>query len=259
MNQAAQNGGMPGFSMSGTSVYFPNQKGEPFDTQDPAATPIGLPPAFAMPPGASDQPSGSGIPPLSEGFGPLPGDFVHVGVPYPLRGPSVEELVDELERAIADAGPERVAAFIGEPVIGVGGMIPPHDDYWPAVTQVLRRHGILFIADEVVTGFGRTGALFACEHADVAPDVLCVGKALTGGCLTLAATLCTSAVAEGIGRGEGGALMHGPTFMANPLACAVAVASVRTLLAGDWQGRVRAIERQLAAELEPCRRMPAAR
>ncbi|MHB1468708.1 MAG: adenosylmethionine--8-amino-7-oxononanoate transaminase [Solirubrobacteraceae bacterium] len=181
-------------------------------------------------------------------FAPRPPDGFASGL-----DPEWERAVSELVATHAD----ELAAIVLEPVVqGAGGM----RFHAPECVRLMRRlcdeHGLLLLLDEIATGFGRTGALFACEHAGVSADVMCVGKALTGGYLSLAATLCTAEVADAIAAGGGGALMHGPTFMGNSLACSVALASLQTLFEEGYADRVRSIEAALHGGLAPARELP---
>ncbi len=152
---------------------------------------------------------------------------------------------------------QQIAAMIVEPILqGAGGMRMYHPNYLRLCRELCDEFDVLLIADEIATGFGRTGQLFACAHANIVPDIICLGKALSGGYITLAATVCSNKVAQGIGQGKAPALMHGPTFMANPLACAVALASTQLINEGHWHYQVGAIEKQLKAQLADLRDLP---
>lgn len=190
---------------------------------------------------------------LYEGFLPE-----HIFVPAP-KSAFTSDYNEQESIQLADyfkKNHHEVAAFIIEPIVqNAGGMNFYHPNYLKTVRKLCDQYDVLLICDEIATGFGRTGKLFAVEHANIQPDILCIGKALTGGMMTLSATLTTDKVAIGISEGEARVLMHGPTFMGNPLACAVACASIDLLLAQDWQAQITLINNVLSQQLELCKEL----
>jgi putrescine aminotransferase len=197
----------------------------------------------------------TGIPPLKEGFDPLTPGFVHLTAPhrFALGEGATDFLIDELRRTIREIGPDKIAAFIGEPVIGVGGMIPPPEGYWPAVAEELRRHDILLILDEVVTGFGRTGHWFGAGMYGLEPDVIVTAKGLTSGYIPMGAVLIGDRVIDLL---EGTAFRHGFTYNGHPVGAAVALANLDIIEREDLRARARQLGDYMLGRLRPLEAIP---
>jgi adenosylmethionine-8-amino-7-oxononanoate aminotransferase len=197
---------------------------------------------------------------MHRAFNGLVAEQVFAPLPRSRFGAPADAAEVQALELLLDAHGAELCAVVLEPIVqGAGGMRFYSAALLAEIRRACDRRGLLLIADEIATGFGRTGKLFACEHAGITPDILCLGKALTGGTLSLAATLARAPVASAISRGTPGLLMHGPTFMGNPLACAVALSVLDVLEHFDWRTRVAEIEAQLLRELEPCRNSPRVR
>jgi adenosylmethionine-8-amino-7-oxononanoate aminotransferase len=194
----------------------------------------------------------TGIPPLKEGFGPLAPGFVHLSTPT--RHADTDTLVAELRATIDELGAERVAAFVGEPVMGVGGMIPPPDGYWPGVQEVLRERGILLILDEIVTGYGRTGHWFGAQRYGLDPDVIVTAKALTSGYIPMGAVLVHDRV---VGMLEGTAFRHGFTYNGHPVGCAVALANLEIIEREGLIERAASVGERMLGRLQPVEELSA--
>ncbi|HEY2309794.1 MAG TPA: aspartate aminotransferase family protein [Gaiellaceae bacterium] len=192
----------------------------------------------------------TGLAPLKEGFDPLPPGFVHLSTPT-LRS-DVDELVNELEQTIAELGPERIAAFVGEPVMGVGGMIPPPEGYWPRVQEVLRKHGILLILDEVVTGYGRTGYWFGAQRFGLDPDVIVTAKAITSGYVPMGAVFVHDRVVEML---DGTQFRHGFTYNGHPVGAVVGLANLDIIEREGLVERASEIGARMLERLQPAASM----
>jgi PLP-dependent transaminase len=194
----------------------------------------------------------TGIPPLKEGFGPLPDGFVHLSTPT--RASSADELVAELERTIDEVGADRIAAMVGEPVMGVGGMIPPPEGYWPRVQEVLRAHGILLVLDEIVTAYGRTGYWFAAERYGLDADAIVTAKALTSGYVPMGAVLLHDRLVAML---DGTQLRHGFTYNGHPVGAAVALANLAIIEREGLLARAVEIGERMLAGLQPAEELDA--